>query len=395
MEHKSSARSPRLEKLIEAMQKSIDKLTREVVVLKRSKCQGNQTKTEATTSKVCDQSGEASVRLRRCYKCGSTEHLRRDCPRIQRNQAVGMDVGNPTHCATDTRYVSVMVNGLPTNLLVDTGATVSLLSKAVFNTMGKTDDTIMQVKGDVLSTNGSPLQVLGKTSVDLKLTDKSWVQDVIIADLTVDGILGMDFLVQHRCIINFHTGVVYIPGIEQPIKMQRPAGTHQEPVVNRISLQTSSQGTDAETACGADNDQLHVRTGQVQPLIASNVDENIFCWTDEYKDVTGSLQTTSGQISRQAHSGVRTHKRGVTCAKFVRKTYHRSRTWWFRSSDPDRQLVRRPGTIFGKDMGIGHRARKLYGGKDRLSQELCGRRKLCDAREKSSSNPQYTRTALV
>ena len=395
MEHKSSTMSPKLEKLIEAMQRSIDNLTREVRVLKRSKCQGNQTKTEATTSKVCDQSGETSIKLRRCYKCGSTEHLRRDCPRIQRNQAVDIDVGSPTHYATDTRYVSVVVNGLPTNLLVDTGATVSLLSKAVFDTMGKTDDTIMQVKGDVLSTNGSPLQVLGKTSVELKLTDKSWVQDVIIADLTVDGILGMDFLVKHRCIINFYTGLVSIPGIEQPIKMQRPAGTHHEPVVNRVSLHTSSLGTDAGSACGADNDQLQAKAGKVPSPIDTNEDENILCGADEYQDLTRSLQTTSGQTSRKAHSGVCTHKGRVTCAKFVGKFDHSSRGWWFRSNDPDRQLARRPGTISRKDMGMGHRASKLYGGEDRLSQEPCGRRKLCDAREKSSSSPQYTRTALV
>ena len=140
---------------------------------------------------------------------------------------------------------------------------------------------------------------------------------------------------------------------------------------------------------------LQVRTGKVQSPIASNVDENILCGTDEYKDVTRSLQTKSEQTSRQAHSGIRTHKRRVTCAKFVRKTDHISRVRWFRSSDQDRQLVRRPGTVSGKDMGMGNRARKLYGCEDRLSLEPCGRRKLCDAREKSSSSPQYTRTALV
>ena len=372
MEHKSSARSPKLEKLIEAMQKSIDTLTREVRVLKRSKCQGNQTKTEATTSKVCDRSGEASVRLR-CYKCGSTEHLRRDCSHIQRNQAVSMDVANPTHCATDTRYVSVVVNGLPINLLVDTGATVSLLSKAVFDTMGKTDDTITKVKGDVLSTNGSPLKVLGKTSIELKLADKAWVQDVIIADLNVDGILGMDFLVKHRCIINFYTGLVSIPGIEQPIKMQRPARTHPEAVVNIVSQQTSSQGTDVGTACGADYGELKAMTGKVQHPVETKEDENILCWADQHQDSTRSLRTKLLQG----------------------KTTNSSHTWGFRSNNPARQLVRRLRTISSKNKGMGHRARKLYGGGDRLGQEPCGRRKLGDTWEKSSSSPRHGCTQTV
>ena len=42
MEHKSSASPLKLEKLIEAMQKSIDTLAWEVRDLKRSKCKGNQ-----------------------------------------------------------------------------------------------------------------------------------------------------------------------------------------------------------------------------------------------------------------------------------------------------------------------------------------------------------------
>ena len=393
MEHKPSARSPKLEKLMEDMQKSISTLAREVRDLKRSKCQGNQIMSEAPKSKVSDKPGEASVRLRKCYKCGSTEHLRRDCPSIQRNQAVDMDVGSPTHCVTDTRYVSVVVNGLSTNLLVDTGATVSLLSKAMFDNMGKTDDTITNVKGDVLSTNGSPLKVLGKTSVELKLADKAWVQDVIIADLTVDGILGMDFLVKHRCIINFHTGLVHIPGIEHPIKMERPTRTHREPVVNEVGLQTQPQGMDAGTACGADNGELQARTGKVRFPIETNEGENILCGTDDYQDSTRSLKMKLKlKTSRQAHSGIRTHKRRGTGAKFVGKTDHSSHAWWFRSNDPDRQLVRRLGTISGKDRGMGHRARKLYGGGDRLGQEPCGRRKLDDTWEKSSSSPPHTRT---
>ena len=63
MEHKSSARSPKLEKLIEAMQKSISALAREVRDLKRSKCKGNQIMTEAPKSKIENRSGEPRVSL--------------------------------------------------------------------------------------------------------------------------------------------------------------------------------------------------------------------------------------------------------------------------------------------------------------------------------------------
>ena len=205
MEHKSSASPLKLEKLIEAMQKSIDTLALEVRDLKRSKCKGNQTKTKATTSEVCDRSGEPSVRLRRCYKCGSTEHVRRDCPRIQRNQHVDKAVETRPHYSRDHKYtdetelsVPVLVNGMPACLLVDTGATESLLSKAVYDRIDKAYESSTEVDGEVLSTNGTPVNMFGRASVQLNLADEACLQDVIIADIHEDGILGMDFLLKHK-----------------------------------------------------------------------------------------------------------------------------------------------------------------------------------------------------
>ena len=228
MEHKSSARSPKLEKLMEAMQKSISTLAREVRDLKRSKCQGNQIMTEEPRSNFENRSGEPRVRLRRGYKCGSMEHLRRDCPWIQRNQHVNKAVETRPHCCRDDKselYVSMLVNGMPTRFLVDTGAIVSLLSRRAYDRMDKAYETSTGVDGEVVSTNGTLVKVLGQTSVQLKIADEAWTQDLIIADIHEDGILGMDFLLKHKCIINLPTRAISIPVIE-PIKIERTTGNH-------------------------------------------------------------------------------------------------------------------------------------------------------------------------
>ena len=388
MEHKSSTRSPKLEKLIEAMQRSIDTLTREVRVLKRSKCQGNQTKTETTTSKVCDQSGETSIKLRKCYKCGSTEHFRRDCPRIQRNQHVDKAVGTRSNCSRDDKsaddtelYVSMLVNGIPTRFLVDTGATVSLLSRTAYDRMDKANETSTGVDGEVVSTNDTPVKVFGQTSVQLKIGDEAWTQDLIIADIHEDGILGMDFLLKHKCIINLQTRAISIPGME-PIKMEKTAGNHMLAMVRRVNMQPVSEARADWTGY----EGLSAEVGKVKSKDRYHLSKFLRNFADINDETQESLTL---QKMTQPYFGVpRVLK---TCTKFVAGNDQNASTWLLGSKDHDRQIVHRLETISGMDMGIEHRAENLYGSECGPNRKPCGTRRFLGNWRKSTSSTWHRR----
>ena len=64
-----------------------------------------------------------------------------------------------------------------------------MLYTATFMLVVKT--SVSPVDANILSANGSPIKVIGKTKLDIKLDNKEWCQEAIIADLNVDGILGM------------------------------------------------------------------------------------------------------------------------------------------------------------------------------------------------------------
>lgn len=56
---------------------------------------------------------------------------------------------------------------------------------------------------DVLCASGTKLQVRGKTTVALTLeTDLTLHQQMPVADLQVDGALGLDFMKNHPCVID-------------------------------------------------------------------------------------------------------------------------------------------------------------------------------------------------
>jgi hypothetical protein len=100
-------------------------------------------------------------------------------------------------------YVTDKIFGMDTYLLNDTGATVSLLSKVCYGNMFGTKNGLLEkIESDILSANGSPIEVCGKHSIDLVQIGTAMKHEMIVADLSVDGILGLDFLVKHEAVIH-------------------------------------------------------------------------------------------------------------------------------------------------------------------------------------------------
>ena len=304
--------------------------------------------------------------------------MRRDCPRIQRNQHADKAVETRPHCYRDDKsaddtelYVSMLVNGMPTRFLVDTGATVSLLSRTAYDRMDKAHETSTGVDGEVVSTNGTLVKVLGQTSVQLKISDGAWEQDVIIADIHEDGILGMDFLLKHKCIINLKTGAISIPGME-PIKMERTAGGHNQAMVRSVSMQPLSEAP-VERTYAAD-EGLSAEPRKVQPKDKSQMSKfitNLTDRTDEYQDSTGSMQTKFTQTCRHTHSGICIPNRLDTDAKSVVGTDTSSQSWSLKCKRLKIQSVHGLETISRSETGIEHRTEKLYGGAFRLNRRPC------------------------
>jgi hypothetical protein len=117
--------------------------------------------------------------------------------------------------------VTAKIFGMNTYLLIDTGATASLLLKKCYgNMLGTKNGSVEKVDSDVLSANGSPVEVYGTTSIDLVRSGKTTKYEMIMADLSVDGILGLDFLVKHKAVIDIGMQQISICGREHTIKLE-------------------------------------------------------------------------------------------------------------------------------------------------------------------------------
>ena len=97
-------------------------------------------------------------------------------------------------------FVCTKVEGIPITFLIDTGSNVSILSKGLVDQFPpEFHKEIQPTKTKLLSVTGEVTPFLGKTTVTVEIGSQRVQQNVLIASIENDGILGMDFLTTHHC----------------------------------------------------------------------------------------------------------------------------------------------------------------------------------------------------
>ena len=127
-------------------------------------------------------------------------------------------------------YVSGLVNYRLMCVLLDTGATVSVLSESAWKKSG------IVLKPEPISgrltANGNELTVLGETEVRIRMgkIECSWPV-IIVQGLAHDFVLGSDFFQHYQCQIHYDTGTLAVGDSEIPIRYRKTT-----PSVYRIFL---------------------------------------------------------------------------------------------------------------------------------------------------------------
>ena len=109
--------------------------------------------------------------------------------------------------------VAVQIENYEVNLLVDTGAMVTILRPDVFKSMGGTTRYKLEESSlNLRHAGGDRLGVLGQCSMPFIMGGESCECDVVVAEIATRGILGMNFLERYGVTLNMKAGTMEFPG---------------------------------------------------------------------------------------------------------------------------------------------------------------------------------------
>ena len=131
-----------------------------------------------------------------------------------------------------TIKVLVSVNGVPVEAVVDTAAQITILSDRL---MKKLDPQPSCTKNISLQTAGRKLKIQGKVTepLTLRVGKSSYLEEVVVAPIEDEMLLGLDFMVKHEVNINIPEATLMVEGEEIPLSLHN---SDDPPKVSRLTV---------------------------------------------------------------------------------------------------------------------------------------------------------------
>ena len=211
-----------------------------------NKQHGNQSSFESQNRNRQNRQKEQQTSYKRkCWTCGSEKHLRRTCPERQEkkiNQET--NVQQTKHIASTGAglYASCKINNISAECLIDTGATLTIMSQRMWETIKpSTSMALESFDSSVFTASGEPVEIEGKTCVFIEINGILCPCNIVVAKIDVDLIVGLDFLAKHDCQINVAKSSMIIQGKHCKLTRIKSAGCYRVVVSSKTQVPAMSE----------------------------------------------------------------------------------------------------------------------------------------------------------
>jgi hypothetical protein len=91
-----------------------------------------------------------------------------------------------------------MIQGVHVELTADTGAVRTILSGKIYRRIPRNRRPPLSKATGLSSASGDPLEVLGKADFEVQMGDFMFQQEIIVAEIDDESLLGLDVLLDHQ-----------------------------------------------------------------------------------------------------------------------------------------------------------------------------------------------------
>ena len=122
----------------------------------------------------------------------------------------------------DGFYVPGKAENLSVDWLIDTGCTITILSLRRFMALSSDEKpTLEHYDKELKSVDEQTINVIGKATVNIEIGEHWFKHDCVIAEISNDGLLGVDFMKSHEVVIDFANNKVSCSGQVLPARFKQ------------------------------------------------------------------------------------------------------------------------------------------------------------------------------
>ena len=147
-------------------------------------------------------------------------------------------------------FVDAIINGSRVKFLIDTGATVSIISPRILHLDMKDSQIVLdKVNQKVLTADGTALKVEGSNSIAFLLSGLTVNQKFTVIDVGIDGILGLDFLTSNNCSLDLTNSCMLVDKKRVRLSFEGKIGCCRVTLAANVTIPPCSEIIEIITLC--------------------------------------------------------------------------------------------------------------------------------------------------